>query len=204
MHILLDLSNELTPRQVATLHQTLTAPPHSLPTAVLSIDDLYLTHSDQVALASAHPNNPLVQHRGEPGTHDLALAYEVFASLRSGQPTSLPVYDKSAFDGAGDRAPRTQWTEVNGAGQAKMQVVIFEGWCVGFRPLSDDELRDKLRLAVSAAEKGDRKGELWKHSLENLTFVNDALKGYDALTEYVRPQASSEDATPLERIGLTV
>jgi D-glycerate 3-kinase len=38
-----------------------------LETLVLSIDDLYLTHDDQVALAKEHPRNPLVQHRGEPG-----------------------------------------------------------------------------------------------------------------------------------------
>ena len=38
-----------------------------LPTLVLSIDDFYLTHADQLALAAAHPDNALVQHRGEPG-----------------------------------------------------------------------------------------------------------------------------------------
>jgi len=36
-------------------------------TLVLSLDDLYLTHPDQVALAREHADNPLVQHRGEPG-----------------------------------------------------------------------------------------------------------------------------------------
>lgn len=38
-----------------------------LQTLVLSIDDLYLKHEDQIALAATHPDNPLVQHRGEPG-----------------------------------------------------------------------------------------------------------------------------------------
>lgn len=38
-----------------------------LETLVLSIDDFYLTHAEQVALAQSHPNNKLVQHRGEPG-----------------------------------------------------------------------------------------------------------------------------------------
>lgn len=35
---------------------------------VCSIDDFYLTHGDQTALATQHPDNALVQHRGEPGT----------------------------------------------------------------------------------------------------------------------------------------
>ena len=39
-----------------------------LETLVCSIDDFYLTHADQRALAAAHPDNPLVQVRGEPGT----------------------------------------------------------------------------------------------------------------------------------------
>jgi D-glycerate 3-kinase len=38
-----------------------------LPTLVVSIDDFYLTHADQLALAAAHPDNALVQYRGEPG-----------------------------------------------------------------------------------------------------------------------------------------
>jgi len=38
-----------------------------LPTLVVSIDDFYLTHADQLALAEAHPDNGLLQYRGEPG-----------------------------------------------------------------------------------------------------------------------------------------
>lgn len=38
-----------------------------LETLVCSIDDFYLTHADQKALAAAHPDNQLVQVRGEPG-----------------------------------------------------------------------------------------------------------------------------------------
>ena len=40
---------------------------HNLNTLVLSLDDLYLTHEKQVELAKTNPENPLVQHRGEPG-----------------------------------------------------------------------------------------------------------------------------------------
>lgn len=38
-----------------------------LKTLVVSIDDFYLRHADQLALAAAHPDNALVQNRGEPG-----------------------------------------------------------------------------------------------------------------------------------------
>ncbi len=42
----------------------------------------------------------------------------------------LPVYDKGAFAGEGDRAPRARWREVRGP----FDVVIFEGWMLGFTP----------------------------------------------------------------------
>jgi D-glycerate 3-kinase len=38
-----------------------------LETLVLSIDDLYLTHDEQVQLARENEENKLVQYRGEPG-----------------------------------------------------------------------------------------------------------------------------------------
>lgn len=43
---------------------------------VCSIDDFYLKHSDQSALAAQHPDNALVQHRGEPGTTDPAICWQ--------------------------------------------------------------------------------------------------------------------------------
>lgn len=36
-------------------------------TLVCSIDDFYLTHDDQQALARENASNALLQHRGEPG-----------------------------------------------------------------------------------------------------------------------------------------
>jgi D-glycerate 3-kinase len=41
-----------------------------LETLVCSIDDFYLKHDDQVALAASMPDNALVQVRGEPGMFD--------------------------------------------------------------------------------------------------------------------------------------
>lgn len=51
---------------VQTLAETLRRD-EGLETLVCSIDDFYLTHDDQVALAASMPDNMLVQVRGEPG-----------------------------------------------------------------------------------------------------------------------------------------
>ena len=152
----------------------------------LSLDDIYLTHDDQVALAQAHPSNPLLQHRGQPSTHDLALGEQVFDSLRAGRPTAIPQYDKSAFAGQGDRVPQSQWQVVNGDGQEKVKVVIFEGWCVGFRAWDDKTLREKWEAAVRLKEQDSNyNGRLGHVKFEDVKAVNDALRKYDNLTELV-------------------
>jgi D-glycerate 3-kinase len=96
----------------------------------ISIDDFYLTHAEQRALAERYPGNPCLEVRGYPGTHDVALGSRVLDSVRSGAPTSIPAYDKSAHGGRGDRAPRAACRHVEGV----VDLVIFEGWMLGFTP----------------------------------------------------------------------
>ncbi|KAI1763658.1 P-loop containing nucleoside triphosphate hydrolase protein [Hypoxylon sp. FL1150] len=145
-----------------------------LQTLVCSIDDFYLRHKDQRTLAESHPDNLLVQVRGEPGTHDMNLARDFFTALCEGQPVKVPQYDKSAFSGQGDRVPESQWETVNGPGQPKVQVVIFEGWCVGFRSLSPTD--------VSLKWNGPSR-TLRHHTVEHLNFINDRLRDYDVITD---------------------
>lgn len=115
-----------------------------------------------------------MQHRGEPGTHDMALAEELFGALTKGTPARVPQYDKSAFSGQGDRVPEEAWREINGDGQAMIKVVIFEGWCVGFRALADEEVK---------AKREEKSKTLGTHRLEDLLFVNEKLRGYDVMTD---------------------
>jgi len=162
----------------------LTSPPHCLPTAILSIDDLYLPYYLQTRLAASHPLNPLIQHRGQPSTHDLPLGLALFSALRSRQTNiKIPSYDKSAHNGQGDRADENEWRIVNREGQDRVEVVILEGWCVGFRALQEEELERKWREAKKKEESGQGTGRLGKERLQDVQFVNEALRGYDGLTE---------------------
>lgn len=97
----------------------------------------------------------------------------------------IPSYDKSQFSGAGDRRPQSEWQIVNRDGQKPVEVVVFEGWCVGFRALNDGEVEEKWRAAKAQAEKkdGSYKGRLGKLKLEDVMFVNRKLREYDALTD---------------------
>lgn len=51
---------------------------HGFRVAEVSLDDFYLTRSQQQELSSAHLQNPLLRQRGQPGTHDVQLASTFF------------------------------------------------------------------------------------------------------------------------------
>lgn len=101
-----------------------------LSAVTLSVDDVYLPHAAQRAVAASHRGNRAMEHRGYPGTHDVALGVQVLDALRRPGRVRLPRYDKSAYGGRGDRAPGSTWPEV----EAPVDLVVFEGWMLGFRP----------------------------------------------------------------------
>jgi D-glycerate 3-kinase len=111
-------------------------------TAHFSTDDFYLTRAEQIAVAKAHPDNPLFQVRGFAGTHDVALGTRVIESLAKKLPTQIPTYDKSAHDGKGDRAPHSAWQLAENS-----ELVIFEGWFLGFHQLPQKQLDHELRAS---------------------------------------------------------
>jgi D-glycerate 3-kinase len=95
-----------------------------LPTALLSLDDLYLDPEDRPTAI-----HPLFATRGVPGTHDVALGIATIDRLRAARPgaiTRIPRFDK-AHD---RRFPAEQWESFVGPAR----VILFEGWCVGAPP----------------------------------------------------------------------
>jgi len=106
-----------------------------------SIDDFYLTRAEQLALAARHPDTPYLEHRGYPGTHDVALGNRVLDDLRNGRALKLPRYDKSACGGRGDRAPESTWTTID----EPQRLIVFEGWMLGFTPVDEASLEGWMR-----------------------------------------------------------
>ena len=125
--------------------------------AILSLDDLYKTKADRMAMA--RDVHPLFRTRGVPGTHDLDRAFAALDRLERRAPALFPRFDKASDD----RAPRDRWASVAG----DTDIVIFEGWCVGARPLpqaieppinaleADEDPDGRWRTAVAAALAGD-------------------------------------------------
>jgi D-glycerate 3-kinase len=110
----------------------------------LSLDDFYLTGEDQDLLAASsktnHAPNELLKLRGNAGTHDLNLLNNTISDLKACKRNlRLPRYDKSLRAGKGDRAPLEEWDLVNdgNGGEKDVDIVLFEGWMLGFDSLSD-------------------------------------------------------------------
>lgn len=126
-------------------------------TAILSIDDLYLTKAErQVLAARVHP---LLITRGVPGTHDVALGLAVIETLGLGGESAVPRFDKASDD----RRDLAGWDVVAGP----VDVILFEGWCVGARPQSDAALIQPIN---ELERTGDPDG-VWRR------YANAALAG---------------------------
>lgn len=116
----------------------------------------------------------------------MRLGTDLFQALSNrARNIRVPSYDKSAFSGAGDRRPESEWETINADSQPAIEVVVFEGWCVGFRALSDADVERKWKASKAEYEsKGDGyQGQLGKLELEHALFVNGKLRDYDALTD---------------------
>jgi len=132
---------------------------HARSTVVLSIDDLYLTRAQRQALAK--DVHPLLATRGVPGTHDVEIGLAVIGSLKrleKGQSVLVPRFDKSTDD----RFAESEWTEVSDP----VDLIIFEGWCVGSESVSDEE----LLTAINDLEASEDRNGTWRR------YVNEQLK----------------------------
>ena len=125
-----------------------------------SIDDIYLSHAERQQLAA--DIHPLLATRGVPGTHDPLLGLYLLQQLKvaeQGDLVHLPVFDK-AID---DRLPPDQWRVEEGP----FDLIIFEGWCVGAMPQTEDDLIEP----VNDLERVEDADGIWRQ------FVNDELSG---------------------------
>jgi D-glycerate 3-kinase len=124
----------------------------------VSIDDFYKTRKDRRLLANN--KHPLLMTRGVPGTHDIDLMLSFFKKIKSKNFKSLkvPTFNK-AID---DRYPKNLWHKI----ESKPDVIIFEGWCVGARA----QTANQLKKSINSLEKAQDKSTKWR------THVNNQLK----------------------------
>lgn len=105
----------------------------------------------------------------------------------------MPIYDKSRFDGAGDREFEGEFPD---EGQLKdpepLDIVIFEGWCVGFQTHHDSSgasLAPFLQQSASEsapAQDSDRPGlfQILQEHPEYLGFVDRQVADYQQIWDF--------------------
>lgn len=123
----------------------------------IALDDFYLTRAERVALSERV--HPLLLTRGVPGTHDVALAIDTLAALSRPGSVVLPSFDK-ALD---DRRPVPAWQRIT----TPVQIVVFEGWCVGAVPQTEAQ----LATPVNDLERAEDSDSRWRR------YVNQQLAG---------------------------
>ncbi|VFN06498.1 MAG: D-glycerate 3-kinase [Candidatus Kentron sp. G] len=125
--------------------------------AIVSIDDLYLSRARRGQLASRI--HPLLETRGVPGTHDVALGIHTLRALLNGEAVSLPRFNKAEDD----PYPPHEWPVQT----EPVDLILFEGWCVDSRPQPETDLHEPINR-LEAEE--DRDG-YWR------SYVNRQLAG---------------------------
>ena len=124
-----------------------------LQAATLSIDDLYLSRAERMRRGQVV--HPLLATRGVPGTHHTEAGARLLDQIRQGRDVVLPRFDKATDD------PAPAGTPVQGP----IDVLVFEGWCVGARAQDDAA----LAASVNALEAERDPDLVWRR------FVNLAL-----------------------------
>lgn len=96
---------------------------------IVSIDDLYWPQEHRLDLARTR--HPLLATRGVPGTHEIELALALFEQARGidSEEISWPRFNKAIDD-------RESMQMLRGP----VDIVLFEGWCVGCPPLEPRSL----------------------------------------------------------------
>ncbi len=153
---------------------------------VLSLDDFYLTQAERRALGQRV--HPLLVTRGPPGTHDMArclAAVEALAATgspaggaASGEPLAVPIFDKGLDDRVGLRSL-----------QGPFDVVVLEGWCVGARAASEDD----LGRPVNALERDEDPDGHWRRFV-NGRLASDYQPVWDRLDLRILLRAPTLDA----------
>ena len=109
-----------------------------------SIDDIYKTYAERQEIKK---KDPRIKWRGPPGTHDISIALSLLTEIKKHGENLLkfPIFDKSLFSGEGDRLTEVKSIE-------KVDIVLFEGWFLGMRPLKTEFFNEKNHLFKSSEE----------------------------------------------------
>ena len=142
---------------------------------IISMDDFYLSNNQRTQLSKNI--HPLFLTRGVPGTHDLELMNKKIKQILNKEfPIYLPIFDKVS-----DSRKRTYKKIL------KADVVIFEGWCAGARPVHLNYLHENF----NNLEKYKDKNFIWRNSYNR--YLNEYQKLFSKFNFFIYFQFNQWD-----------
>lgn len=142
---------------------------------IISMDDFYLSKNQRTQLSKNI--HPLFLTRGVPGTHDLELMNKKIKQILNKEfPIYLPIFDKVS-----DSRKRTYKKIL------KADVVIFEGWCAGARPVDQNYLQKNF----NNLEKHKDKNFIWRNSYNK--YLNEYQKLFSQFNFFIYFQFNQWD-----------
>ena len=134
---------------------------------IISMDDFYLSKNQRTQLSKNI--HPLFLTRGVPGTHDLELMNKKIKQIFKKEfPIYLPIFDKVS-----DSRKRTYKKVL------KADIVIFEGWCAGARPVHLNYLHENF----NNLEKYKDKNFIWRNSYNK--YLNEYQKLFSQFNFFI-------------------
>jgi len=134
---------------------------------IISMDDFYLSKNQRTQLSKNI--HPLFLTRGVPGTHDLELMNKKIKQIFNKEfPIYLPIFDKVS-----DTRKRTYKKVL------KADVIIFEGWCAGARPVDQNYLQKNF----NNLEKHKDKNFIWRNSYNK--YLNEYQKLFSQFNFFI-------------------
>lgn len=179
---------------------------HGLRSSVVSLDDFYLPRETRRRLAASE--HPLFITRGVPGTHDVTMGIDTLQrvrAMRPGEAVTWPRFSKADDD----RSPPCQWEPL----RDPVDLILFEGWCVGTPPQPDDELESALNDLERTRDADERWRRLvnqhlrssyadWFSMLDALVFLQvpnmECVHRWRAQQELETARAAGDDARALQ------
>ena len=147
----------------------------------LSLDDFYVTKAEREAMA--RDEHPLFATRGVPGTHDVALGEGALHTLIAGRGATLPRFDKATDDRYGSVTV-----------DPPVDIVLFEGWCVGAVP----QPAAALRQPVNRLEVEEDADASWRREV-NRRLATDYAEWFGRIDTLVMLKVASWDAVRANR-----
>ncbi|MEO6151793.1 MAG: kinase [Croceibacterium sp.] len=148
----------------------------------LSLDDLYLTKSERHAMAC--DEHRLFATRGVPGTHDVLLGEAILDAVAGRRAVTLPRFDKAADDRASDSR----------AVVPPVDVVLFEGWCIGAVP----QPATAFRRPINTLEADEDPDGTWRREV-NRRLATDYATLFDRIDMLIMLEVGSFDAVLANR-----